>query len=281
MADLKKRVQRLALSAEELRSIAPKWDDRLLEDYLSIIDDLNSITEQVDNDTEGLEELEQALNELESRFELLVDLVNEIDDKVDGLENSIKDFDQQIVVKHKNPSSLIKKDIVSVLKRIATRYSPPHKDSFFHPVLTTIKSFVTALVSRRNRWRGSWREGFVYLKNDEVIDSSFLMIANKKTTERAAPVPIGDLNYILDIYQLRTVDVQGLEALNGDVLYIGANVNFVEEQHLGLVLSGQLYEFSESVIITEVRAFVTELSATTNYRFIVADITDPDNIGFD
>ena len=45
------------------------------------------------------------------------------------------------------------------------------------------------------RWLGNWVAGD-YLKHDVVRDGDWLMIANKDTNERAAPVPTGDPAYV-------------------------------------------------------------------------------------
>lgn len=48
---------------------------------------------------------------------------------------------------------------------------------------------------QRTRWLGEWVAGD-YSKSDQVIDQGWLMVANKPTSERPAPQPIGTPAYI-------------------------------------------------------------------------------------
>lgn len=46
------------------------------------------------------------------------------------------------------------------------------------------------------RWKGVWSSG-TYIESDVVRDGSWLMVANKTTTEQAAPQPSGDISELL------------------------------------------------------------------------------------
>ena len=48
---------------------------------------------------------------------------------------------------------------------------------------------------RRNNWRGQWVQG-TYYAYDQVLDSGWLMIANKTTTDKAAPQIIGTPEFL-------------------------------------------------------------------------------------
>ena len=48
------------------------------------------------------------------------------------------------------------------------------------------------------RWRGNWEAGS-YLQHDVTLDGAWLMCANKDTTDRAAPQPIGSPDWIANI----------------------------------------------------------------------------------
>jgi hypothetical protein len=63
----------------------------------------------------------------------------------------------------------------------------------------------TNLDGRYNRWRGDWVSGTQYEPFDEVLDESWLAIANTTTSEKAAPQPIGPSS---DSIELDTVFVQ-------------------------------------------------------------------------
>lgn len=50
----------------------------------------------------------------------------------------------------------------------------------------------------RVRWKNVWDNTIVYADNDMVRDGEWTMIANKETTDRPAPQPLGDAGYVYD-----------------------------------------------------------------------------------
>jgi hypothetical protein len=58
--------------------------------------------------------------------------------------------------------------------------------------------YVITETSKRVRWVEPYVFGDTYQKNDMVLDDGWTMIANKDTSERAAPQPIGTANWVLD-----------------------------------------------------------------------------------
>ena len=44
-------------------------------------------------------------------------------------------------------------------------------------------------------WSGKWLDGVTYETQQVVNDDGFLMVANKTTTDHAAPQPLGGPNY--------------------------------------------------------------------------------------
>jgi hypothetical protein len=55
---------------------------------------------------------------------------------------------------------------------------------------------ITAQDGLRTRWMGEWQSGVTYEANDQVEDDFWLMIANKQTTDRAAPVAVGSPAFV-------------------------------------------------------------------------------------
>lgn len=103
------------------------------------------------------------------------------------------------------------------------------------------------------RWVGSY-ENKDYLKNDMVLDLPWTMIANKDTSDRAAPQP------------------------NGIPLYTVSDVpSFSTLSNSSVVTTGHEYTFTESGWIERIRVWVPAVSATIKYRIIIENITDPAN----
>ena len=62
-------------------------------------------------------------------------------------------------------------------------------------------------------WKGQWDNNTTYEKGQMVVDDGWLMVANKQTTEKAAPTPIGDPVYLYDgtgMIDQQAVDVKQL-----------------------------------------------------------------------
>ena len=98
-------------------------------------------------------------------------------------------------------------------------------------------------------------QGRLYPAGSVLQDGGYLMGALRPTFDKAAPVPEGDPSWSV-------ADVPG----------------FADQTNLSVVYSGHQYTFTEPGYVQGLRVWVPELSATTNYRIIVADITDPNNI---
>jgi hypothetical protein len=84
--------------------------------------------------------------------------------------------------------------------RLTDRYinlSVLNVDSANNEVITQQIDFQTPLDQQGLvNWRGDW-SSLAYSKNDQVIDGGWLMIANKATTDRAAPQKTGDRGFLL------------------------------------------------------------------------------------
>ena len=105
--------------------------------------------------------------------------------------------------------------------------------------------------SRLMYWSGPWVAG-TYEPNEVVLDGEWLMICNNLTTERAGPQASGD----------PTWDLPDVPA-------------FVEQTFTGVAWTGHEYTLTQPGWITGLQVWVPELTADTNYRFILIDNTDP------
>lgn len=101
-------------------------------------------------------------------------------------------------------------------------------------------------------WKGIW-DNTAHITNDVIRDGDWTMVANTDTTDRPAPQPNGDAKYTID------TDVPP----------------WTSDTSISVVESGQLYEFSESGWIREIRIWVPEISNTTHYRIILKNETNP------
>ena len=102
----------------------------------------------------------------------------------------------------------------------------------------------------RGRWRSVWVES-TYEKNDMVVDGNFLAIANKQTTDPAAPTPVGNPRWLLS-----------------------DTPTWVPRSHTDYVLTGvrvQLTEADDLFVSTEVRAWVANVSADFRYTIFIED----------
>ena len=88
--------------------------------------------------------------------------------------------------------------------------------------------------------------GALYQANDTVLDNGWTMVANKETIDRAAPQPTGEVEVILP-------DVPAWsELINASVVY-----------------SGHRYTFTKPGWVRGLRVWISSLTASTNYRFII------------
>lgn len=107
----------------------------------------------------------------------------------------------------------------------------------------------------RMNWRNVYDEGMEYELYDVARDGEWTMVANKTTTDRPAPQPNGDPEYSMD-----------------------EGPSFGTQNNTSVIYSGHLYTITEGGWIRTIRVWVPSLSATTNYRFIVINETDPANL---
>lgn len=98
-------------------------------------------------------------------------------------------------------------------------------------------------------WAGDWADG-TYEAGLQVRDGEWLMIANKTTTDRAAPQPAGDTEYALVDSPSWTINN------NTDVTVTGAR-----------------YTVVTAGIITDVRVWLPVVLATTHYRVDFVNVT--------
>jgi hypothetical protein len=102
------------------------------------------------------------------------------------------------------------------------------------------------------QWMGAYQPGLLYPTGSVVLDGEWTMISNVPTVTKPAPEPVGDPTWSL-----------------------GDTPAFVTESNLSVVYSGHIYGFNSGGWVSALRVWVPELSATTNYRIVVTDITDP------
>lgn len=106
------------------------------------------------------------------------------------------------------------------------------------------------------QWMGDWDEGKIYPRGAYLRDGDFTLVANKPTLEKPAPVP----------------DPNDPESTGLPDPWVGA----FQQANTSVVVSGQTYTFSQAGWIKELKVYVTELSATTNYRIVILDTTNPE-----
>lgn len=107
----------------------------------------------------------------------------------------------------------------------------------------------------RLEWQNKWAVG-TYLKGDIVRDDSWTMVANKNTTDRAAPQPIGNGSWTVDI----TAPGWSVQSP------LGTNV-----------VSGNSIVALNNYLISGVRIYIPVVSSDLYYRAVVAVYNDPDN----
>ena len=103
------------------------------------------------------------------------------------------------------------------------------------------------------QWMGDWNQGLYYPQGAFVRDGDVTAVANKLTLEKPAPVtdPADPESYGLPTYTPTT------------------------ESNVSVVVSGNTYTFAQDGWVKELRIWVTDLTATTNYRILIVDLTDP------
>lgn len=110
----------------------------------------------------------------------------------------------------------------------------------------------------RMRWRNAWQAGVEYVKNDTVVSSGYLAVANTATLDSPVPQPSGDPTYSLP------TDPAWATLSENDSVQYGAKVT---------VPDGTIYDADQ------IRFWVPVGAAVAGYSFNVyyVDVTDPDN----
>jgi hypothetical protein len=108
-------------------------------------------------------------------------------------------------------------------------------------------------LNEKTRWVFPYEVGNTYLENDMVLDDGWTMIANKDTSERASPQPLGVSNWVVD------PDAPG----------------WLEEEPLGtMVVSGNIFTSSIDGYVSGYRVYIPEIGYQTYYRGAIS-ITYP------
>ncbi len=101
------------------------------------------------------------------------------------------------------------------------------------------------------RWLGEWSPGQQYLVNQVVLDSPWLMIANKTTYDRPAPQPSGDPAYTVPDVPAWT---PGLDP--------------------GWVWTGNMYTMQESGWVEAVRVWIPTADTGRTHRLLILEWID-------
>lgn len=104
---------------------------------------------------------------------------------------------------------------------------------------------------RKLRWMNQWNADTTYRAFDQVLDGLWLMVANKETSDRAAPQEAGVPSYDLP-----------------------ATPTWVEQTFTGEVYAGSHYTLTQPGWVQSVEVWLPELTANYDFRVIFIDITD-------
>ena len=111
---------------------------------------------------------------------------------------------------------------------------------------------------KRMQWRNVWAPG-TYEEFDTVLDEAFTMVANKQTSDRAAPQPVGVPDFLLP----------------DD----GSNWDGTDPTFIGVVAGSNRYTFAVFGVLSQFRVYIPAGSDNTIlYRGFLQDRTDPANI---
>lgn len=113
------------------------------------------------------------------------------------------------------------------------------------------KGQLDTAVSGRMKYRGEWQP-VTYFANDVAYDSGWTGVALITTTDRVAPQPDGNPEFLLP-----------------------PTPTWVEQSITQIVRTGIKLTFNQTGWVKIIRVWVPEVTATTNYRYIVKNITDP------
>lgn len=119
-------------------------------------------------------------------------------------------------------------------------------------------------VAGRMRWAGKHVEGNTYQENDMVADGSWTMVANKETTDTAAPRPIGIVEYLYKGAGLTMQQVTGKQLVFGQ--RYTSDVSFFANGYKLDVIAGNSYQVvlvKDSLGVKEIE-FVNEFTATVS-----------------
>lgn len=119
-----------------------------------------------------------------------------------------------------------------------------------------ITNIVNNLIPERLRMIGNYVPGTVYAKNDQVKDGKFLMyslVDNNK--DKPGPAASGPLESDLP------------DAMT-----------FTEGLHTGSVWTGTQYTFTQAGWAASIEVQVRSITADTEYRAVISDVTDPLNL---
>tara|TARA_R110002012_G_scaffold62558_1_gene164493 strand:- start:4086 stop:8237 length:4152 start_codon:yes stop_codon:yes gene_type:complete len=104
----------------------------------------------------------------------------------------------------------------------------------------------------RMRWAGNFNEllpGAVLQPNDVTLDSGWLAVANKETTDSPAPI------------------------VNGDpFVFIGDNFSPSTTTSNSVITSGHTYTFTEDTFVSEILVYPTTVAANWSYRVFIKDL---------
>lgn len=124
--------------------------------------------------------------------------------------------------------------------------------------LEELRSFLTenpetpASAGLITTWHGTWVSR-VYPPGSMVQDEGWLMVANKETSDKAAPQLVGAADFIAP----------------------DAPIWVDNTPSTTLVVSGHRYTFSEGQFISAWRVWIPAVGATINYHVLIRNITDP------
>ena len=85
MANLGDRIQQLVLSGEEIKQFT-NWPDRMIEDYLGIIEDIGQIQQEFDQGDTDLTDLEERVLALEIKVTLIQEQILDLQNRTTTLE---------------------------------------------------------------------------------------------------------------------------------------------------------------------------------------------------
>jgi hypothetical protein len=127
--------------------------------------------------------------------------------------------------------------------------------NFGENLTATINTGVTTIDSNdlsKVEWVLPWVQA-EYPAYTMTRGGEYTMISNKITNEYPFPQPVGDPSYLMD------------------------NQAFINSSNTSVIYSGHTYTFTHPGYLSQIRVWAPELTADTNYRIVIANITDPAN----